>query len=314
MPRRGGRTGGAFDRGLLSPVTAQSDAGSGLDDAAFARCLVAAEVALTRAWAELGVAPVEAAEAVSAAFGIGPEAGVHGDTRFAVRPADDALSQAEIARLSAESASGGNPVIPLVALMRDRVPEHARGWVHRGATSQDIMDTALMLLAQDAISGVLVSTEWAGEHLVRLAAEHRDRVAVARTLTQHAVPTKMGLRFANWERGLRRATDRLCGASELPVQLGGAAGTMAAFLEIGGAEAAAALPAAFADELLLDAPDAPWHTARWPITELGDALVQVTDALGVIAADVATLSRTEIGELAEGGGGGSSAMPQKRNP
>ncbi|WP_241156142.1 lyase family protein, partial [Leucobacter chromiireducens] len=95
---------------------------------------------------------------------------------------------------------------------------------------------------------------------------------------------------------------------------GGAGGTLASFVEIGGPERAAALPAAYAAELGLAVPAAPWHTTRWPVTELGDALVQAGAALGVIAADVATLSRTEIGELAEGTGGGSSAMPQKRNP
>ncbi|MFT4229602.1 MAG: lyase family protein, partial [Microbacterium sp.] len=103
-------------------------------------------------------------------------------------------------------------------------------------------------------------------------------------------------------------------AARLPAQLGGAGGTLASFVEIGGADAAARLPAAFAAELGLAAPAAPWHTSRWPVTELGDALVQVLDALGTLAGDVATLSRTEIGELAEGAGGGSSAMPQKQNP
>ena len=129
------------------------------------------------------------------------------------------------------------------------------------------------------------------------------------------MPTTVGLRAANWLRGVRRASARLDAASAaLPAQLGGAAGTLAAFVEVVGASAAAALPAAFAHELGLAEPDAPWHTTRWPVTELADALVQAVDALGVLAGDVATLSRTEVGELAEGSRGGSSAMPQKRNP
>ena len=99
-----------------------------------------------------------------------------------------------------------------------------------------------------------------------------------------------------------------------PAQLGGAGGTLASFVELYGAGVAAELPAAFAAELALAVPDAPWHTTRWPVTELGDALVQAIDAVGVIATDVATLGRTEIGELSEGVGGGSSAMPQKQNP
>lgn len=287
---------GGLDARLLSPVTAESDPGSGLDDAAFARCLVAVEAALARAWAEIGVAPAAAADEIDA---------------LQAHP----LSREDLAELVAGSAAGGNPVIPLVGMLRARVPEHARAWVHRGATSQDIMDTALMLLARDAGVVLLSSLVEADEALIGFAARHRDRVAAARTLTQHAVPTTVGLRAANWERGLARAMARLDDALwQLPAQLGGAGGTLASFALIGGDDAAAALPSAFAGRLDLAVPEAPWHTARWPVTELGDALAQTIDALGVIAADVATLSRTEIGELAEGAGGGSSAMPQKRNP
>jgi 3-carboxy-cis,cis-muconate cycloisomerase len=129
------------------------------------------------------------------------------------------------------------------------------------------------------------------------------------------VPTTVGARAAGWLRGVTRARVRLAAAvAALPAQLGGASGTLASFAEIGGTPAATALPAAYAAELGLETPDAPWHVERWPVTELGDALAQTVDALGKIAADVATLSRTEIGELAEGTGGGSSAMPQKQNP
>ncbi|MFT4211807.1 MAG: lyase family protein, partial [Microbacterium sp.] len=118
-----------------------------------------------------------------------------------------------------------------------------------------------------------------------------------------------------WLRGVTRARVRLAEAVvALPAQLAGAGGTLASFVQIGGADAAAALPGAYAAELGLAAPAAPWHVTRWPVTELGDALAQAVDAVGKIAADVATLSRTEIGELAEGAGGGSSAMPQKQNP
>ena len=117
-----------------------------------------------------------------------------------------------------------------------------------------------------------------------------------------------------WPSGLELASRRL-ERLDYPAHLGGAGGTLASFVEIpGSAEPAAALPAAFARALDLDAPDAPWHVTRWPITELGDALVQAIDALGKVAGDVATLSRTEIGEVSEGVGGGSSAMPQKQNP
>lgn len=162
------------------------------------------------------------------------------------------------------------------------------------------------------ISSSLRSIETA---LVRIARRERDTVAVARTLTQHAAPTTVGLRAATWLSGIRRARIRLADArAALPVQLGGAVGTLASFVELSDAGTARRLVEAYADVLGLASPDAPWHTARWPVTELGDALVQTIDALGAMATDVATLSRTEIGEVSEGGAGGSSAMPQKRNP
>lgn len=289
------RDGPAIDAGLLSPVAVGHD--GRVSDRAFAGHLVTVEIALVRAWAEAGAAPAEAADAIAEALS----------------PAS--ASPLDLARLAAESVAGGNPVIPLVGMLRARVPEATRPWVHRGATSQDIMDSALMLMSADAGGRVLAALDEIGDGLRAFAAEHRDETAAARTLTQHAVPTTVGLRAANWARGVQRAASRLRGTvAELPAQLGGAGGTLASFAQIAGADAARALPGAFAKQLGLASPQAPWHTQRWPVTELGDALVQTVDALGKIAADVATLSRTEVAELAEGDGGGSSAMPQKRNP
>lgn len=294
----------SFDVGLLSPVTVVSDADTA--DAVVLAALVAAEVALTRAWARVGVAPAAASEAVSSALGWANPA-TAGEL-----PVVDGLSASALA---AAARAGGNPVIPLVGMLKERVPVEARSWVHRGATSQDILDTALMIVARRVAVRIDADLAALELFLARFAAEHRDLVAAARTLGQHAVPTTLGLRAATWLRGVARARGRLAEATAaLAAQLGGAAGTLASFVEIGGTAAALGLPEAFAAELGLAAPDAPWHTTRWPVTELGDALVQTTDALGVIAADVATLSRTEVGELAEGVGGGSSAMPQKQNP
>lgn len=291
----------AVDEGLLSPVTADAD--GEVTDAAVASALVAAEVALSRAWAAVGTAPDAAAAAISDALGwTGPGAGC--DTGWLSVP-----------RLAAASVAGGNPVIPLVGMLKDRVPVDARTWVHRGATSQDVLDSALMLVARRAGREALQTLRQTESLLAGFAVVHRDEVAAARTLTQHAVPTTTGARAATWLRGVTRARVRLAEAvGALPAQLGGAGGTLASFVEIGGADAAAALPAAYAAELGLAAPAAPWHVTRWPVTELGDALTQVIDAAGKVAGDVATLSRTEIGELSEGAGGGSSAMPQKRNP
>ena len=288
------------DVGLLSPVSVGTDAE--VSDAAVLGALVAAEVALTRAWADVGVAPRAVADEVSTALGWrGPGVGC-------------AWPGAPVERLAAEAVAGGNPVIPLVGHLRDRVAPDSRAWVHRGPTSQDVLDSALMLVAHRVSTAILADLGAVTSALEEFAARHRDEVAAARTLTQHAVPTTTGLRAAGWLRGIRRAADGLDrAAAALPAQLAGAGGTLASFVQFGGT-AARALPAAFAAQLGLAAPEAPWHTQRWPVTELGDALTRVLDALGVIAADVATLSRTEVGELAERSGGGSSAMPQKRNP
>ncbi|WP_448808032.1 lyase family protein [Agromyces bauzanensis] len=291
----------ALDVGLLVPLAVGHD--DAVTDAAVLEALVAAEVALVRAYAEVGAAPASVAGAVESALGwrgVGEPCRSHG---------------VDVVALAAASVSGGNPVIPLVAMLKERLPADARAWVHRGATSQDILDSALMLTAFRAATRVVAALRATESALAAFAEEHRDTVAAARTLTQHAVPTTVGLRAANWLRGVRRAADRLEAAlGQLPAQLGGAGGTLASFVEVAGPDAAARLPEHFAASLGLAAPQAPWHTTRWPVTELGDALTAAVDAVGVIAADVATLSRTEIGELAEGSGGGSSAMPQKQNP
>lgn len=291
------------DAGLLSPVTVGHD--EALSDFAFAEALIIAEVALARAWSVVGECNEADADAIDAQFLFGEfeaEAiGVGAPVNFA--------------RLVEDAVAGGNPVIPLVKMMRAAAPEHLRAWVHRGATSQDIFDTALMKFAREAAEDLVDTLDEIDDMLADFAHAQRDTVAAARTLTQHAVPTTVGLRAAGWLRGVRRATKRLDDIlHELPAQLGGAGGTLASFVELSNAEVAEQLPLIYAELLGLAAPEAPWHTVRWPVTELGDALVQVVDSLGVIAADVATLSRTEIGELAEGTGGGSSAMPQKRNP
>lgn len=291
--------GPAFDVGLLSPVTVAHDASA--SDAAVLDALVTAEVALVRARGALGLTSAEVVDRVSDAFG----------WTGAGEPCRGHAIDA--AALAAASVAGGNPVIPLVGLLTDAVGADAE--MHRGATSQDILDSALMFLAARAAREVSASLRATAATLRTFAIAHRSEVAAARTLTQHAVPTTVGLRAANWLRGVERATLRVDAAAQaLPAQLGGAGGTLASFVELYGADAATRLPAAFAAELALAAPEAPWHTGRWPVTELGDALVQAIDAVGVIATDVATLGRTEIGELAEGVGGGSSAMPQKQNP
>lgn len=291
--------GPAFDLGVLSPVTAGHDAS--VADGMLVDDLVRAEAALLDAYADVGVIPRDIAERFARTQGLTGGDG-HPSRRM------------DIAALAVAAASGGNPVIPLVRGLRASVPDDVAAWVHRGPTSQDILDTALMLTAQRAVGQVRASLLDAADALRAQAAVHRDDVAAARTLTQHAVPTTVGLRLATWARGLGRAAARL-GTLRFPAQLGGAAGTLASFaLVTGSVDRARDVADAYARRLGLQPCDAPWHVTRWPVTELGDALVAALDAMGKLAADVATLSRTEIGEVAEGAGGGSSTMPQKHNP
>ncbi|MEU6159869.1 3-carboxy-cis,cis-muconate cycloisomerase [Streptomyces sp. NPDC047130] len=284
----------APDAGLLSPGQAGSPAAEATGDAAFLAALLEAEAALTRAQASLGLVPAEAAAAVAEA---------------AARPGG--FDPVDLAR---RAASGGNPVIPLVADLTAAVGPELGPYVHRGATSQDIMDTAAMLVAARTVDLVLADLDRTEGALARLAASHRDTPMPGRTLSQHAVPTTFGLKAAGWRSLVLDARDRLRAVrAALPVQLGGAAGTLAAFAAYG-AEDPRELVAAYARELDLAEPLLPWHTLRTPVADLAGALALTTGALGKIAADVLTLARTEIAELAEPSGGGSSAMPHKANP
>lgn len=310
MPSDLGAAAEPTDVGLLSPVSV--GAGDAASDRAVAAHLVEAELALTSALVSAGLAPRSLGEVVDA-----------------VRAAPPSIDLAALAR---DGVEGGNPVIPLIPLVKAAMAEAAdavdaasdrdggqadtaASWVHRGATSQDILDSALMTLGRDAAADVVENLWRAGGALEELAHAHRADPAAARTLTQHGVPTTLGLKAAGWLRAIARARHRLAEvAARLPAQLGGAGGTLASFVELFGSDAAAELPERYARELGLAVPEAPWHTDRWPVTELGDALAAVVAAVGTFGSDVATLARTEIGEVSVGAGGGSSAMPQKQNP
>ncbi len=188
-------------------------------------------------------------------------------------------------------------------------PETAR-WVHLGATSQDVMDTAAMLVTRRALELVLRDLDRVAAACAGLARSHRDTPMVGRTLMQQAVPTTFGLKAAGWLVALLDARSRLreIRGSGLAAQLGGAAGTLAALGEHGPEVARL-----YASELDLDEATIPWHANRVRIAELGTALEIAAGVLAKIAVDLVLLSQSEVGEVQESGTGVSSAMPHKRN-
>jgi 3-carboxy-cis,cis-muconate cycloisomerase len=273
-------------------------AGSLLSGAAWLVAMESVEAAWLAALVEAEIAPESARHRVENLIG-----------------ADD------VDAVAAGAESGGNPVIGLVAVLRDRLPDEPARWLHRGLTSQDVLDTGLVLCLRDALDRLGVEQRRQIGQLSVLAESHSGTAEVGRTLTQHAVPITFGVKVAGWLTGVVDAAEAVRETrSALAVQIGGAAGTLAAATELARlrgrddpAEVSWRLVEATAATLGLAARP-PWHTARSPLTRVADALVTCTDAYGHIAADVTTLSRPEIAELSEGAGGGSSTMPQKHNP
>jgi 3-carboxy-cis,cis-muconate cycloisomerase len=316
-------------RGLFGGVFARGAADTG--DAAWLQAMLDAEAGLARALERAGLAPAGAGAAVTEVAQAGN------------------FSVGEIGELAALT---GNPVPALARALARRVPPGAVGAVHRGATSQDIVDTAAMLLARRAIDVILADLARTADAAAGLAAAHRDTIMIGRTLLQQAVPVTFGLVAAGWLTSLDEARQGLAevSARRLAVQFGGAAGTLASLGDEG-----PRVVALFAEEVGLARPVLPWHTDRLRIIDLAAALARVTAALGKIARDVTLLAQNEVGELREGSGapraplspgapgapaasgtaqavpgapavsgtaegassprrGGSSAMPHKHNP
>ena len=267
LPVPGGMFGGVFARG--GPVA---------DDAGWLRSMLAAEAALARALERAGLAPAGVGASVSAA---------------AAR-----TGGFDLAELSQSSALTGNPVPGLArALTRLVADPVAKAAVHKGATSQDIMDTAAMLLARDAIDAVTDALSGAAAAVARLADAHRGTLMIGRTLLQQAVPVTFGVVAAGWLAGLDGALDGLAAVREtrLAVQFGGAAGTLASLGPSG-----PQVKSLMAAELGLLDPPLPWHTERLRIIDVAVAMARVTAALSKIARDVTLLAQTEIGEVSEG--------------
>jgi 3-carboxy-cis,cis-muconate cycloisomerase len=213
------------------------------------------------------------------------------------------VPELDVDSLLEQGRAVGNPVEPLVRALRERTPE-----AHRGATSQDILDTAAMLVARDAVTLILDELQGAGDACARLAETYRDTPQAARTLLQQAVPTTFGYTAARWLGALVSARERLH-ALRFYAQLGGAAGTLAGFGDDG-----LAVAARYAAALELEQPPLPWHTDRTPLASIAAALDAAAAAAAKIGLDVVLLAQTEVGEVREGDGGGSSTMPHKRNP
>jgi 3-carboxy-cis,cis-muconate cycloisomerase len=288
---RGGLFGGVFAHG---PV----DTGS----RAWLRAMLDTEAALARAVERAGLAPAGAGAAVTAA-------------------AATAADTIDPGVLGGQAARTGNPVPALVRELTAMVPEAAADAVHKGATSQDIIDTAAMLLARQALAAIGADLAAAADSCAGLAAAHRDTLMIGRTLLQQAVPVTFGLVAAGWLTSLdeaRRPVDRVL-AERLAIQFGGAAGTLAS-LGADGPRVAGLLAA----ELGLDCPVVPWHTDRLRVLDVAAACAGASAAVAKIARDVTLLAQSEVGEAREGDGeggsgggvrrGGSSAMPHKRNP
>jgi 3-carboxy-cis,cis-muconate cycloisomerase len=248
------------------------------------------EAALARACASAGLVPADAAAAISAAC---------------------QAEQFDIAALGRDAAASGNPAVPLIASLRAKLPGDVADHVHRGATSQDVIDTAAMLVARRALGPILDHAATAVSACTRLAAEHRETVMIGRTLLQQAVPTTFGLKAAGWLAGVARARRQLVdvGERQVALQFGGAAGTLAAL-----GEAADEVAAALGRELELAVPPLPWHTERSRPVLIADGLALLSGSFGKIARDVTLLAQNEVGEVRLARGGGSSAMPHKRNP
>src|SRR5689334_8322965 len=298
------------ERGLFGGVFARGGVEAG--DTAWLQAMLDAEAGLARALERAGLARAGSGAAVTAAARAGN------------------FDPNELGGLAALT---GNPVPGLARALARQVPQTAVSAVHRGATSQDILDTAAMLLAKRAIGVIETDLTRAARVAADLAETHRASIMIGRTLLQQAVPVTFGLVAAGWLTSLDEARAGLAavGSQRLAVQFGGAAGTLASLGD--GGQRVALL---FAEEVGLALPVLPWHADRLRIIDLGAALARAAAALGKIARDVTLLAQSEVGEVSEGPGpdqrgsdqrasdqqgaaasprrGGSSAMPHKRNP
>ena len=280
---------------LFAGLFAHGETAAEVSDAALVEAMVEVEVALLGALADVGLAPRESADELAEALASGHLV----------------LDLDELGRATGEQ---GTPVPGLLRALRLQLSDTASANLHKGATSQDVIDTAMMLVSRRALEHTIADLGGAADACADLAQRHRDTIAPGRTLLQQALPVTFGLKAAIWLSGLDGALAELRGVRdhELAVQFGGAVGTLAS-LGDRGLDVAAGL----AQRLDLRMPDMPWHTVRLRPARIAAALGATLGVLGKIGRDVALLAQSEVVEVSEGGGegrGGSSTMPHKRNP
>jgi 3-carboxy-cis,cis-muconate cycloisomerase len=277
--------------GLFAAVEARGLVAEAVSDAAVLRAMLRFEGTLARAEAGAGLIPAEHAAAI--------EEACRG-------PAPD------VAVLGRESAESGAPVVPLLARLRDRLAPDVAPSLHLGATTQDVMDTATMIVTAGALHLILDDLSAISERLVHLAEQHHKAPVAGRTLLQHARPTTFGARAAGWLAQIDAAAGRLSRVrvERLAVQLGGPVGTLDGLGDDG-----PAVVGALAERLGLPQPSAAWHADRTRVADLAGALGVVAAAIGSLALDVVLLAQSELGEVSDASDrGGSSSMPHKRNP
>ena len=278
---------------LFRPIFVPDEIREAVGSHAWLQAMLDAEGALAVAQARAGVIPAEAAEVISECCN---------------------ANLFDPGKLGRYGRAAGNPVPALVKVLTEAVPGDAARHVHTGATSQDIMDTAAMLVARRVLDLVLADIDRLAAACARLADDYRETIMPGRTLLQQALPTTFGLKAAGWLVSVLKARQRLVAVREveLAAQLGGAAGTLASLGE-GGIQ----VLEEFARELALAEPVLPWHTARLRVAELGGVLALVAGVAHKLALDVVLMAQTEVAEVAEpadDGRGGSSTLPHKRNP
>jgi 3-carboxy-cis,cis-muconate cycloisomerase len=280
---------------VFAGLFAHGEAAASVSDRALVDAMVEVEVALLGALSDLDLAPTEAARELAKAY-------------------ESGRLELDVAEVGRGTGQQGTPIPALLKALRRQLSDTTSAYLHKGATSQDVIDTAIMLVTQRALALLMTDLAAAADACAELVERHRQAIVPGRTLLQQALPVTFGLKAAQWLSGLDGAAAelRVLGERELAVQFGGAVGTLANLGDRG-----LAVGDRLAERLGLAAPALPWHTIRLRPVRIASSLGITLGLLGKIGRDVVLLAQSEVAEASEGGGegrGGSSTMPHKRNP